>query len=86
MLRNSLRHMKKKEISQIICKDNTLISYGKDYDIIMEKIGHIPPKVEYILRVYKFTDGKNTYNMTIDEKIEQAQRKKQIGVRLIKEK
>lgn len=63
-----------------------MIKSGKDYEIIKERYGEVLPKnIFYILKVIEYTEGKNNFNMTIDEKIEHAKRKKIIGVRLIKE-
>ena len=38
----------------------------------MEKYKSIPNTVKYVVEVIDFTEGKNTFNMTIDEKIDQA--------------
>ncbi len=75
-LKHALKRMKIDEIARIECNDKKLISHGRDYDIIVKALQEVPPTVEYIVRLYTFTEGKNTFNMTIDEKIENAQRKK----------
>lgn len=77
--------MKKQEYSVLECRDKSLIQYGQDCEIIKEKCnGAVPDFVKYHIKLYNFTDGKNTFSMTIDDKIEQAQRKKVVGVKLIK--
>jgi FK506-binding protein 4/5 len=84
MVKHCLMRMKKNEIARLVCNDKTLIQLGRDHDVIVKHLGAVPDVVEYVVRLYSFTEGKNTFNMTIDEKIEQAQRKKQVGVMLIK--
>jgi hypothetical protein len=76
-LKHVLKKMKKNEISNIEITDNTLVRFGKDFEILKEKFGdNIPKKFNYLIKVYNFTEGKNTFNMTIDEKCEHAIRKK----------
>lgn len=73
LLKNSLRRMKKQEYAILECRDKTLVQYGRDYDIIHAHCGGaIPEYIVYYVKLYNFTDGKNTFSMTIDEKIEQA--------------
>ena len=69
MLKHGLRLMKKQEFSSLECTDPTLIKYGRDDDILIKQVGSIPQNVKYIVKLYTFTEGKNTFNMTIDEKI-----------------
>jgi len=45
------------------------IFIGRDHEEVMKKLGSIPDKLVYTIHVYFFTIGKNTFNMTIDEKI-----------------
>ena len=49
----------------------------------MEIKGFIPDNIKYLLIVYDFTEGKNTFNMTIEEKVQHAKRKKLVGLYLI---
>ncbi|KAL4496561.1 hypothetical protein ABPG72_015922 [Tetrahymena utriculariae] len=86
LLKNTIRRMKKQEYSILECRDKTLIQYGQDFEIIKEKCnGVIPDFVQYHIKLYNFTEGKNTFTMTIDDKVEQAQRKKVVGLRFIQE-
>ncbi|EGR33673.1 hypothetical protein IMG5_045880 [Ichthyophthirius multifiliis] len=88
LLKNALRLMKKQEESIIICKDNKLIKYGIDYNIIKQNFNQLefPQEVIYHIKLYNFTQGLNTFSMNIQERILHAQRKKIIGLKLIKVK
>ena len=59
--------MKKNELAIITCHDLNLVKTGLDYD----KAKDFKEKsIVYVLHVYDFTEGKNNFNMNIDEKIE----------------
>ncbi|KRX10355.1 hypothetical protein PPERSA_00835 [Pseudocohnilembus persalinus] len=86
LLKHSLRRMKKGEVSNIYCYNSDgLIKNGRDFEIIKEKCGDVPKNIIYILKCIDYTEGRNNFNMTIDEKISHSVRKKQVGVTLIKE-
>ena len=48
------------------------------------KLEAIPETVFLVVRIYNFTEGRNCFNMELDEKVEESRRKKAIGVRLLK--
>ncbi|EGR27393.1 hypothetical protein IMG5_196630 [Ichthyophthirius multifiliis] len=76
LLQKTLRRMKKSEECQIECKDNIYIQYGDDFKIIKEKCeNQIPQSIVYYIKLFDFTDSKNTYTMTIDEKFNKVKEK-----------
>ena len=83
VLSNSIKRMKKLEYSEIFVSDPTLVKFGEDFDILMKKLGSIPEHIVYKVKCYYFTEGKSTFNMTIEDKIEAAIRIKAVGLRLI---
>lgn len=85
VLKNALKRMKKGEYAEIICHDLKLINKGFDYEIFKQIKNETEFKsIRYLIKLYNFTEGKNSFTMTLDEKIENAKRKKEIGVQLIK--
>ncbi|CAD8087144.1 unnamed protein product [Paramecium sonneborni] len=81
LMRLALLRMKKRELSIIRCYDTKdLIKNGIDYEGMK---GMIQKELIYVIYVHTFSEGKNNFSMTIDEKIEQAIRKKQIGLKWI---
>lgn len=85
VLKNALKRMKKGEYAEIICHDLNLVNKGFDYEIFQQIKNKAELKsIRYLITLYNFTEGKNTFTMTLDEKIENAKRKKEIGVQLIK--
>lgn len=83
LLKNSLKRMKKGEYSEILCNDLKLINKGIDAEIL-KNMDKKPEFLLYLIKLYYFTEGKNTFTMSVDEKIENAKRKKEIGLELIK--
>lgn len=84
VLKISLKRMKKGEIAEIICNDLSLVNKGIDKEVL-EKMNSSPKQLKYLIKLYNFVEGKNTFTMTIDEKLDNAKRKKQIGLDLIKQ-
>ncbi|CAD8151831.1 unnamed protein product [Paramecium octaurelia] len=81
LMRLALLRMKKRELSIIRCYETKdLIKNGIDYEGMK---GMIEKELIYVIYVHTFSEGKNNFSMTIDEKIEQAIRKKQIGLKWI---
>ncbi|EGR31346.1 hypothetical protein IMG5_112160 [Ichthyophthirius multifiliis] len=73
LLKRILKKMKKQEEAVIVCKNNKLITYGEDCNIIKNAFGGIIPEtLVYYVKVYDFTEGKNTYTMTIEENYKKA--------------
>lgn len=67
-MRLALLRMKKRELSIIRCYDTSdLIKNGLDYEGLKGKINK---ELVYVIYVHNFSEGKNNFNMTIDEKIE----------------
>lgn len=84
VLKTSLKRMKKGEIAEIICEDLNLVNKGIDKEIL-DKLDFKPKQLKYLIKLYNFVEGKNAFTMTLEEKIENAKRKKQIGLDLIKQ-
>lgn len=83
VLKTALKRIKKGEIAEVICDDLKLINKGIDLEALEQSEIH-PKRVSYLIKMYNFSEGKNTFTMTLDEKIENAKRKKEIGLELIK--
>lgn len=80
-MRKALTRMKKNELAIIKCFDTTgLITNGVDYEGLK---GIIPKQLIYIIHVFDFSEGKTNFSMSVDEKIEQAVRKRQVGLKWI---
>lgn len=84
VLKAALKRMKKGEVAEIICSDLTLVNKGIDLEIL-EKHGGKPQRLSYFIKLYNFVEGKNAFTMTLEEKIDNAKRKKPIGLDLIKQ-
>jgi hypothetical protein len=83
LLRNCIRLMKKSEISEVEVLSNGKVQYGLDFELLSKAVTPLPEKFKYIVKVYTFTEGRHTYNMTLDEKVLHAQRKRLVGVHWI---
>lgn len=75
--------MKKSEISEVEVLSNGKVQYGLDFELLSKAVTPLPEKFKYIVKVYTFTEGRHTYNMTLDEKVLHAQRKRLVGVHWI---
>ena len=84
VLKTGLKRMKKGEIAEIICNDLTLVNKGIDKEVL-DGLSETPTLLRYMIKLYKFSEGKNTFTMTLEEKLENAKRKKPIGLELIKQ-
>lgn len=68
LMRLALLRMKKRELSIIRCYETKdLIKNGIDYEGMK---GMIEKELIYVIYVHTFSEGKNNFSMTIDEKIE----------------
>lgn len=83
VLKTALKRTKKGEIAEIICTDMTLVNKGIDKEVV-DTLTEKPNQLRYLIKLYNFVEGKNSFTMSLDEKIENAKRKKQIGLDLIK--
>ena len=83
VLKTALKRMKKGEVAEVICQDLTLVNKGMDLEAL-QKSGEQPKTMVYLIKLYNFSEGKNTFTMTVEEKVDNAKRKKQIGLELIK--
>lgn len=90
--------MKRGELCELVCKvkgeGRNRIKYGRDYQAIIDYDREIETVKYYVLLkdftevfylVYTISKGKNAFTMGIDEKIEHGNRKKELGVKFIKE-
>ena len=88
MMFELIKSMKKREICEVLVYDLKYIQYGKDFDAI-QKSGFIPNHNEHLIYkviLYNFSGQKNAFNMTAEEKVSMAKRKKIVGVNLLKQK
>ncbi len=93
-LDKTLQSMKKFEVSIMDIKDLKRLKYGSDYERIksylaskeLELNGEFLTnnKITYRIKLYFFTEGKNSFTVKIDEKIEYICRRKQKAVAFIK--
>lgn len=86
MLKQAIKRMKPAEIAEIECRDKELFQNGHDFEDYKKhnQIADLPEVIHLVVRVYNFTDGKNCFNMEIDEKVNEAWRKKAIAIKLLK--
>ncbi len=84
VLKTGLKRMKKGEIAEIICNDLSLVNKGIDKEVL-DSLSEKPTVLRYLIKLYNFSEGKNTFTMTLDEKLDNAKRKKPIGLELIKQ-
>ena len=49
----------------------------------MSGVAEVPQRVKLGVRLYNFAEGKNCFNMELEEKVHEARRKKKIGVRYL---
>ena len=83
VLKTALKRSKKGEVAEVICQDLKLVNKGMDLEALL-KSGEQPKTIVYLIKLYNFSEGKNTFTMTIEEKVDNAKRKKPIGLELIK--
>jgi len=86
VLKNCLKVTKKMEIAEARVFDVAkYVTYGDDYHQIIKYNPNLEQlKLKYIIKLYNFTEGKNAFTMTIDEKIFHGSRKKEIAVAQLK--
>lgn len=87
MLKEAIKRMKPAEVAEIECRNGEMFTYGTDYEEykLHLKVEQPPPVVFLMVRVYNFTEGRNCFNMELEEKVVESRRKKAIGVKLLKE-
>lgn len=87
-----LKDMKKLEDCEFLVNSMKYFKYGDDYKWVksaMKKKGlTLTPetKLKFIVILYSYTTNTNTFTMTLDEKILNANRKKDIASKMIKQK
>lgn len=74
LLKNALLRTKKQELALFYCGNVPELVRKENFDGKLMK--PLPKRIYYYIKVYDFTEGKNNFTMNIDEKIEQAIRKK----------
>ena len=84
VLKIALKRMKKGEIAEVICRDMKLVNKGIDKEAV-DNFQEQPNEIRYLIKLYNFIEGKNAFTMTLEEKVENAKRKRQIGLELIKQ-
>jgi tetratricopeptide (TPR) repeat protein len=83
MLKLTLKQMRRAETALVTVKSRSKLTYGFDYEYVKD----IKPDIHltYLITLHAFTDDKTGYSMAADEKIWHANRKREIGVKLIQE-
>ena len=87
MLKNVLKRMKKMERASVAINNFRYIKFGEDYEQIAKHpdiLSRESADLQYDIYLYYFVEGKNTFTMTMAEKMSHALRKKAIGVGKIK--
>ena len=101
MLQKSLMIMKKFEKATLFIHNPVHLKYGADYEVIVDYLqkqhaleGKVLTeeflaknglKLTYEVRVYFFTEGKNNFTVTSEERLDHIQRKKKLVEKLIKQ-
>ena len=89
MMKHVIRKMKKVERSEVLVHSLRYMTYGQDLEAISafpEIMGRTEANLKYEIYVFYFVEGKNSFTMTMDEKMAHAERKKEIGVTQLKVK
>lgn len=87
MFKNVLKRMKKMERAEIRVKTFDFIKFGDDYEQLLKHpdiLSRDPADLLYDVHVFFFVEGKNSFTMTLAEKMSHALRKKEIGLIRIK--
>jgi hypothetical protein len=86
MLRQTLKRMKKNEVSDAVVKGNGYIKYGLDYDALVKANAPVTPESElkYTIIMYNFTEDRSGFTMNVKEKLFHGQRKKEIALQQYK--
>lgn len=85
-LKRALKLIKKLEVAEMRILNTKHLTYGQDYEEVKKAYPNLENvKLKYIIEVYNFSEGKNSFTMTIDEKIFHAKRKREIALLKLKE-
>jgi len=86
LLKHCLKVTKKMEIAEVVVLDPAkYVQYGDDYNEIVKRCENFTNvKLKYVIKLYNFTEGKNAFTMTVDDKVFHALRKKEIALAQLK--